>query len=222
MIDLEKLEFMGLPREDLSFNPWPHSPHVKIINLIEGGKVCLDVGCASGYIARELKKKKCSTYGIEIDPISVCEAQKYCVEVLNVDVEKLEGLPFNWPNKFDVIIFSDILEHLIRPDLVLYRLRRYVKPDGYVIASIPNIARIEIRLKLTFGFFEYRNSGILSKSHLRFFTLKSAKKLFKIAGYQVERVDYTGLGSMIRLLPALFAFQFIMVARPITFATLLT
>lgn len=210
--DLEASEFMGLPEEDLSFNPWPHSPHVKIVDLIEAGKVCLDVGCASGYIARELKRKKCKVYGVEINPELVRKAQKYCVEVLNVDVERVR-LPFK-PNQFDVIILSDILEHLVRPDLVLSRLRRYIKPGGYVIASIPNIARIEVRLNLLFGSLEYQKSGILSKSHLRFFTLKSAKNLFKIAGYQIERIDYTGLGSIIRVFPALFAFQFIIIARP--------
>lgn len=210
--DLEASEFMGLPKENLSFNPWPHSPHMKIVNLIEAGKVCLDVGCASGYIARELKRKKCRVYGVEIDPKLARKAQKYCVEVLNVDVEK-GRLPFK-PNQFDVIILSDILEHLVRPDLVLSRLRWYIKPGGYVIASIPNIARIEIRLNLLLGSLEYQKTGILSKSHLRFFTLKSAKKLFEIAGYQIERIDYTGLGSIIGVLPTLFAFQFIIVARP--------
>lgn len=212
--DLRELEFMGLPKENLSFNPWPHSSHMKMLRLVKDGSLCLDVGCASGYMARELKQKNCKVYGIEIDPKLAQEAQKYCVEVLNADIEKIEQIPFR-VNQFDVIILSDILEHLSRPDLVLANLRRYIKPEGCVIASIPNIVRIEIRLKLLFGSFEYQKSGVLSKSHLRFFTLKSAKKLFRIAGYQIERIGYTGLGSMIRILPTLFAFQFIIVARPV-------
>ena len=197
---------------EYQFDPSLHSPHVKIFNLVKPGKKVLDVGCASGYLAKRLIKKGCQIFGIEIDKQAAREAEKHCQKVINADVELIDELSF--PNKFfDVIIYSDILEHLKRPDLVLMKLKKYLADDGLVIASIPNIARIEFRLRLALGKFDYQESGILKKDHLRFFTLFSVKKMFQEAGFKITKIDYTGLGSRVRIFPRLFAFQFIIVAQ---------
>lgn len=131
---------------------------------------------AGGYIDKEL----CHIIGIEIDEEDADKAKNYCEQVIIADVEEIEKLPF--PNySFDVIIYSDILEHLKRPDLVLLNLKKYLKrPEGFIIASIPNIERLEFRIRHFLGQFDYKESGILSKGHLRFFTLKTAKRLFEI------------------------------------------
>ena len=175
----------------------------------------LDVGCASGYIAERLVKKGCQVSGIEIDDSAAKLSQRYCKKVITGDVEHMKILPFP-DNYFDIIIYSDLLEHLKRPDLILQKFKRYLRDDGFVIASIPNIARLEFRIKLAFGRFEYEEGGILKKDHLRFFTLSSAKKLFNSAGYSVVRTDYTGFGSRVKIFPTLLAFQFIIVAQKAT------
>lgn len=193
-------------------NPSPHSPHTKIINCIGPGNTILDVGCATGYLAKELKKKGCNIMGIEISQDAADIAAQHCDKVIVADVEEIEELPFP-QGYFDVIVFSDVLEHLIRPDLVLINLKRHLKPGGFVIASIPNIARLEFRVRLLLGKFDYDESGILSKGHLRFFTLKTAKKLFETSGYEITEIDYTGLASRFKVLPAWLAFQFIIVAK---------
>ena len=194
------------------FHNSPHSSNVKIPALIKSGKRVLDVGCASGYLAERLAQKECQIFGIEIDKKAAGKARKYCQQVIETDVEMVDKLPFS-ENFFNVIIYSDILEHLRRPDLVLARFSKYLTDDGLIIASIPNIARIEFRLKLALGKFGYQESGILKKDHLRFFTLATAKKMFQEAGYKIVKIDYTGLGSRIRIFPTLFAFQFIIIAQ---------
>ena len=199
-------------KEELMFNPSPHSPHMKIIKYIGNNKKVLDVGCSTGYIAKELRKKECSVVGIELDEAGAEIARKYCDEVIVADVEEIKELPF--PDKFfDVMIFSDVLEHLKRPDLVLIAFKKNLNPEGFTIASIPNIARLELRMKLLFGKFDYEESGILNKGHLRFFTRKTAKELFKNSGYNITKIDYTGLGSKFRILPTWIAFQFIIIAK---------
>lgn len=140
------------------------------------------------------------------------KAKAYCQEVINADIEKIESLPLA-ENSFDYIICLDILEHLIRPDLVLLRLMPYLSPRGKFIISIPNIARIEYRIKLFFGNFDYSDSGALSSAHLRFFSLKTARDLLESSGLKIKRIEPTGLGSILRIFPALFAFQFLFVAE---------
>ena len=206
-----------------AYNPWPHSPTAKAKSLIGTDKRVLDIGCASGYMARELKNQRCRTWGIELDPEVARQARDCCEEVIEANVELLEELPYPY-EFFDVILCLDVFEHLNRPDLVLCRLRPYLASDGMLIASIPNIARVECRLKLLMGKFDYADGGIMSKGHLRFFTRQSARQLLQSSGFRIERVEPTGLGSILSLSiftlklhvwPTLTAFQFLFVARPV-------
>jgi 2-polyprenyl-3-methyl-5-hydroxy-6-metoxy-1,4-benzoquinol methylase len=200
-------------KEKPSFNPSPNGPQAKIISQINPNSMVLDIGCASGYIARELKAKNCHVIGIEINEKMAREAQEFCDQVLVFDVEEIQELPFK-NGSFDVIILADILEHLKRPDTVLVNLKKYLANNGFIIASIPNVARLENRFRLLFGNFDYQEGGILNKGHLRFFTLKTTKELFRATGYEILRIYPTGLGSMLKIWPTLFSFQFLVAARP--------
>ncbi len=194
------------------YNPWSHSPTAKAKKLVKPNSRVLDIGCASGYMAEQLKSKGCTVIGIEKDHKAALMARDYCQEIIEADVEHLESLPFP-DGFFNVILCLDILEHLARPDILLSKLQRYLAVDGELIASIPNIARLEHRLRLLLGKFDYSNSGALSKGHLRFFTKKTAINLLQTAGYRIEKIEPTGLGSIIKILPNLTAYQFLIVAK---------
>ena len=196
------------------FNPSPHSSIQKIANIIPKRCKVLDVACCTGYLARVLKEKECEVVGIELDESAGNVARKFCKDVIIANVEAIDSLPY--PKEyFDVIVFADILEHLRRPDLALRKFKPYLKRTGLCIVSLPNIARIEIRLSLLLGKFDYTEIGILDKTHLRFFTFKTAKQLIFNEGYAIKKVEYSGLASknrILRFLPTLFAYQFVLVA----------
>ena len=190
----------------------PHSGHSKIIKHVGSNKKVLDAGCNKGYLCKEFRNNGCSAVGIEADAESAEFARQFCDKVITADLEQLKELPYP-DNYFDAMVFADILEHLKDPSLTLRWLKKYLKPEGLIIVSLPNIARLDIRLKLLLGKFDYEDAGIMDKTHLRFFTLSSAKKLIQSCGYKVIRIDYTGLCSKIKILPTLISFQFIIVAK---------
>lgn len=193
------------------FSPWPHSPSFKAFQLVRPGDVVLDVGCAKGHMARELAKKNCKVYGIEIDTEAAEEAKGHCVQVVQGDADAISALPFQ-EKFFDSILVMDVLEHMKRPDLFLPLLRKHLKPGtGQLICSLPNVARIEFRFKLMFGTFAYEDYGALSKGHLRFFTRASGRQLLEEAGFVINRTLYTGFASMCPVFPNLTAFQFLIV-----------
>ncbi len=169
------------------FNPSPWGAHTKIIELIGTGKKILDVGCATGLLANELKKKGNAVYGIEADPRQAEMAKRFCEEVLVGDAENID-IPWE-QGYFDTILFADILEHLKFPERLLTKLSKYLKKDGFIIVALPNIAHISIRLKLLFGVFDYEEIGPLDRTHIRFFTYKTAKRMIEDAGYQIGNVD---------------------------------
>jgi SAM-dependent methyltransferase len=189
------------------------------LKLVGKGLRVLDVGCATGYLARQFKANGCYVVGIELNEEMAKVARRYCDEVITGDVEKTED-HLNIDGVFDAIVFGAILEHLRRPDLTLVKFKKYLSPKGYVVASVPNMARFEVRLKLLFGVFDYdRGPGLYNVGHVRFFTRTTAKKLFESAGYKVEKIDYgssiLGRWGLTRIWPTLFADQFIIVATPV-------
>lgn len=202
--------------KDYKFGSLAYGAHQKIIKYVGSNKKVLDVGCADGYLGKEFKNNGCFVVGIE-DVVQKAEiAKKSLDDVVIGDIEELKTLPYP-ENFFDVIVFADVLEHLIMPDSVLVSFKKYLKEEGVIIISVPNIARIDIRIKLLLGEFNYTQGGILDKTHLRFFTLDSMRRLLTDSGYVVTRNDSSGYFSMFKacsFLSKLLAFQFILLARP--------
>lgn len=198
-----------------------YSVHPTVVKLIGKNKTVLDVGCSSGYVAERLKRNGCEVIGIEINPSSAKKAKKYCKKVIVGDAEEIK-LPYK--NYFDVILLSDVLEHLKDPWSFLRKTRDYLKDDGKIVASIPNICFLYYRLKIMLGKFHYQDGGVFERTHLRFFVYKSARELVE-SNYRIVKTDFTIrcvsplidwlLYSFAKLNPNLFALNFIFVAEKI-------
>lgn len=143
----------------------------------------LDVGCGSGSFGAILKSQKdVEVWGVEISEDAAKEAVTRIDRIIIGDIESEElGLPLNY---FDCIILNDVLEHLLYPWNVLVKFKTYLQNGGYIIASIPNVRYYpNIRDLIVRKNWEYKDEGILDKTHLRFFTERTIKKMFVICGY---------------------------------------
>lgn len=204
-------DFVELNR-DLSYKPNPHSPHYKVLKYINNGSRVLDVGCCWGNFAKLLKQKNCYVVGIEKDLKFGMIAEQYCDKVIIGDVENIDVQDNLRGSLFDIVVCMDVLEHLVRPDKLVFHLKNFLAPGGKIIVSIPNIARIENRINIFCGRFNYEDAGALSRGHLRFFTKCTARELLLDAGYKNIKIEYTGLASIIKIFPTLTAYQFLLIA----------
>jgi SAM-dependent methyltransferase len=162
-------------------------PDIQALAEAEGKRI-LDVGCAAGELGRALKLAGAlEVVGIERSGEAAALAKERLDQVIVSDVENLD-LPLDEAS-FDRIIFADILEHTVDPWSVLASYGRYLKSDGRIIASIPNLRFYAVIIRLIFNRWGYTESGILDSTHLRFFTLPTIKEMFERAGYRIERVD---------------------------------
>ncbi len=148
----------------------------------------LDVGCGSGSIGGIIKSHGNYVAGITISKEEAAIARKKLDKVFIFDIEKIK-LPKL--GVYDMIIFGDILEHLRDPWSVLSRFKQFLKENGSIIVSVPNIATWNLRLGLLLGKFHYTKTGLMDETHIRFFTSKSARQLVLKAGYKILKFDVT-------------------------------
>lgn len=138
----------------------------------------LEFGSATGYATRYMSEKlNCEVTCIEINPEMAKLAEPYAKNVIIGDIEGN-----TWENKltdtFDYILFADVLEHLRRPETIIYRAKQFLAENGFILTSIPNIGHNSILLSLRNGKFEYTSTGLLDDTHIHFLTRESIFKIF--------------------------------------------
>lgn len=154
----------------------------------------LEVGCGAGDTLDYLKQNgRCDwAGGIELVSSAAAMARGKVDRLIEGNIEAIE-LPFE-EGSMDVILCLDILEHLVDPWRVVQKLDKLLKPGGILIASIPNVRHCRLVFPLLFqGKWQYRDAGILDKTHLRFFVRESAIALMESSGLKVEAVRATGV-----------------------------
>lgn len=193
------------------------------IELIPNNSKVLEIGCATGFMGKYLRREKhCYVVGIEKGIDEVKEAKKSLNKVIDGDVEEKIILA-RIGGKFDVVLASAVIEHLKDPWGALISWKKFLKKDGYLIITTSNIAHWSIRLQLLMGKFNYQEYGILDNTHLHFFTTETFKKLVKDCGYKIEyfSIDPVGGGLpkvskvLSRFWPNLFAYQMLIKASPL-------
>jgi SAM-dependent methyltransferase len=155
-------------------------------------RVILDVGCGDGSFAAGLREERrdreLEIWGLELDPGAAARAAERLDQVLvGPAEERLAELP---RQRFDCIVFNDVLEHLAWPEDLLRGLRPCLAAGGVVVASIPNVRYFFNVWDLAVrGDWAYHDEGIRDRTHLRFYTRSSMRDLFARAGYRLRRQE---------------------------------
>jgi 2-polyprenyl-3-methyl-5-hydroxy-6-metoxy-1,4-benzoquinol methylase len=197
----------------------------------------LDIGCGEGFFAQEVVQAGNSVVGIDAleSPTNLHLLDSYIRANLENGLSEAGGRLEQ--SRFDRILLQDVLEHVADPERLLKDAGRYLEPAGLLLISVPNVANITVRLALFFGRFEYRERGILDRTHLRFFTRRTARRLIEKAGFAIVREQATvmpvelalglrpehplmraanavlAIGT--RLLPKLLGYQLLFAVRPV-------
>jgi 2-polyprenyl-3-methyl-5-hydroxy-6-metoxy-1,4-benzoquinol methylase len=225
-------------REYFTHYPIKHSKyssHYYARKLVGSNQDVLDLGCGEGFLSSELAKAGNRVSGVDALPEASERAAMAAYYQADLDegiadvIDELNG------KTFDRVLLLDILEHLRSPERILRECQQVLGSKGVMLVSLPNVANITVRLMLLAGKFNYVDRGILDKTHLHFYTRKTAKRLLEDNGYQVLEIKATVIpielvlgvapenpvmklltrimGMMVRVMPGLFAYQYVFVIQ---------
>jgi SAM-dependent methyltransferase len=160
------------------------NPLNRIAQIIPDGARVLDVGAGNGVLARLFRYlgKNVTLDAVEPDPIARAVAEPHYRFVFGGDVNAFVEASAEGAERYDFIVLADVVEHIANPQPVLEKLKSLLSPGGRIVISTPNIAFAAVRIALLNGRFDYVDSGILERTHLRFYTLKSLRLLFSEVG----------------------------------------
>jgi 2-polyprenyl-3-methyl-5-hydroxy-6-metoxy-1,4-benzoquinol methylase len=151
----------------------------------------LDVGCGFATTSQHIERRGNRVTGIEESAEAVAKARERVGRVVQADLQDIEGVTAKLAGaRFDVVVFADVLEHLAWPLGVLRKYLALLKQGGKVIVSLPNVGLWSVRLAVLMGRFEYEDTGVLDRTHLRFFTRGSARRMLDAAGLAIVRTTY--------------------------------
>ena len=206
--------------------------NIGLLNLLPSspGRI-LDCGCGAGDNARILNDRGWRVTGVTIDAKEQEVAKRFCEAVHIANLEN--GIPADVDGMFDAVLASHVLEHLARPERLLHEVRQRLNPGGVLGVALPNIAHYSQRISRLRGQFDYTETGQLDRTHLRFYTHRTAVQLLEQNGFDlinamvegtlpwwkarwlvsfsvVNRVDKWA----VRGRPNLFGHQSLLLARP--------
>ena len=176
-------------RQVIDEHPYYDNPRPEVItHFPDKTKRVLEIGCGTGATLQAIREKLDLEWigGVELNKEAAERARPVCDKVWNVDVEAYELGEVIEAGTLDVILCLDVLEHLVDPWEQIWRFSKLLRPGGVLIASIPNIRYYKVGFNLYFkGDFRYCDSGILDRTHLRFFVKETIEELVTCSGLEL-------------------------------------
>jgi 2-polyprenyl-3-methyl-5-hydroxy-6-metoxy-1,4-benzoquinol methylase len=162
----------------------PNNSWSNLYRYVPEGSRVLDVGCSTGNFGAALQElKNCTVVGVDLNETDVRDAATKISAAYVLDITA-EGVADRL-GTFDVVVFADVLEHLVDPRATLRAVRSLLNDGGVVLYSIPNMAHLSVRLDLLEGLFPYTELGLLDRTHLHFYDRLEVHDLFATAGFRI-------------------------------------
>ena len=165
--------------------------------MLPSDSTVLEIGCATGFMSAYLQNRMdCTVTGVELDPDQAAVAREHCRYLIegSIDAASVQAqvdAHVAAKGKFAVVFMSQVIEHIADPQDLLTRLRDWIMPGGSLVVSTCNVAHWRIRLKILGGRWEYTDYGILDRTHLRFFTVHSFRRLLEECGFNIVDEGYS-------------------------------
>ncbi len=164
----------------------------RVVRMVGQGKRVLEIGAGPGSITRLMRDaSQCRVTAVEIDSEAIKILTPFCERVYQADLNDSA-----WPmvlqddGHFEVVVVADVLEHLYDPWSSLKLMKELIGNGGYMVVSLPHAGHSALLACLLEEDFEYRDWGLLDRTHIRFFGMKNIQSLFEGAGLKIVEVQF--------------------------------
>lgn len=138
----------------------------------------LEIGCANGAYLEQMQQRGWVVEGIEFSELAAERARAKGIRVQTATVDNAQAPD----SPVDIVAAWMVLEHLHEPLSALQKMRSWIKPEGYLIASIPDTGSFQLSL------FKSSWYDLHLPNHLYHYTPKSLAYLLRLAGWDLKRV----------------------------------
>ena len=177
---------------DYNVNQDSQTAPAKVVRMVGSGRRVLEIGAGPGSITKILKTAgNCRVTALEIDSEAIIKLTPFCESVYQADLNQSGWIDrIKHEGKFDVVIAADVLEHVYEPSAVLSGMKEFIAEDGFIVVSLPHVGHSAIHACMFQEDFEYRNWGLLDRTHIRFFGVKNMQALFETAGLKIIHAEF--------------------------------
>jgi 2-polyprenyl-3-methyl-5-hydroxy-6-metoxy-1,4-benzoquinol methylase len=181
------------------------------------GKFILDIGCGAGAVGARLKQEgECIVHGCDISTDAIALSEQVLDKAFVFDLSENELVEYT-NQSYDVVVATELIEHLFKPDVLLSQVASVIKDDGIFIVTTPNFLVWSNRIRMLFGQFKYTKTGLLDESHVHFFTYSTLHHLLKEHSFTVVQEDNVYHPKIPRFIsmsfPKLFVFQMVFICK---------
>lgn len=161
-------------------------PGIKDANL----KI-LEIGCGGGVFRNHFNKSE--YWGVEPNTLQAQIARDNGLLVINGTFDEIQS---SLPDKyFNIVVVNDVLEHMLDHDLFLNQITSKCTQKFVMVGSVPNVRFITVLLNyIFFCNWEYKDMGVLDRSHLRFFTKKTLLRSLLTNSYKL--IELKGINKL--------------------------
>ena len=164
----------------------------RVVRMVGDSKQVLEIGAGPGSITRHLKGAGgCEVTALELDADAIKILKPFCRKVVQANLNDPD-----WPSTldgegpFEVVVAADVLEHVYDPWITLQKFKGFLKDDGYIVISLPHVGHNAIIACLLGENFEYRDWGLLDRTHIRFFGIRNIESLFEQSGLKIVEAQF--------------------------------
>ena len=178
---------------EYQIDPESDSAGARVLGLVGRNKTVLELGAGPGSMTRHL------VTGLGCDVVAI-ESDRSALESLSRMARSVHELDLNsadWDieiakreGRFDAVIAADVLEHLVNPRAVLGKMKNLLNDSGAIVLSLPHVGHSAIAACLMDEDFDYRDWGLLDRTHIRFFGLKNIEALHAEEGLAIEEAFF--------------------------------
>lgn len=170
----------------------------RIIELLSRFNVkrVLDLGAGNGALCAEIAAAGYEAAGVEYDKVGVDVARTSHPDIsfYNFGVQDNPADLLAQEQAFDVVVSTEVIEHLFSPHLLPVYARGVLKQDGYLIVTTPYHGYLKNLALAIFAKWDHHHTALWHGGHIKFWSKATLSKLLVENGFQV--VDFSGVGRL--------------------------